>query len=1169
MKKKRLFSIKAILFSALSIFMATCFFATPITVNASQGYNYAKNGDTSATVLSAYQILDNLLDEEISDLEKEHLSTSENLSLTYSSGIGISNIKTDFNENDKTLTVEANNYSYVGANGKTVTWTPKSIEGNILDSSQSYTCKWEKEGQDYVTVIYSTELGLSDDDANKLLNSAYNAGKLASQEYVDYQNARKEYAELTAEHERWQNEYLIEYQEQVKLYQDYLVEYNIYLDERKVYDAYLADYEKYLADQEKYQNYLVDLEKYKTDTQKYRENLDAWNRYYAELDAFNKNEDTEEYRRAQYQLSILSYMNKYMTELKRPLGGAILGTAVTQVLAERKALIEYGHVEARAIDLAGDATNALRELIKIYNELKTDQERYEFYIMNYEALSKNFSDLLCALDYLYHNYEFVRKGIAKEGKTQEFEILLAQLYYISNALADKKIPNYVMRFKGVSKEGAGYFDDSYVIGQNDKRTPIQILGEEGFLDINGNTLPLENGYPDIPELPVEPTVPLGEPPVKPADVYEPKAPKKVEEPQAPAVVKEPEYPKEPVVPEVPEYKPTELAKKLKLAYERGELKERASISNAKCVVTASVIKYFVNFPVVTVRFVLDGEQAPIYFVDSVELGSSVEYPFATPEKKDKEVGKAYTFTGWAYRKNDSQPWIMVDLNNLIVDESDIVLYPQFSEAPALYLVVWNVDGKTITNYFKYGESPVYDQTINGKLEKIDIDGVRKYRFKGWKCGDEFFPLGSALVPMTDEYERVYIAEFESSFIVTWKIGNQEIFSTAWQGEIPKYAGDTPQIPVGKHFYYLFERWEPAISEVSSDVTYTAIFNQLFLIGNDYSTGSVEFSDGYYTASNLKGKEFTVDGLFKISAKGGYGVNVNLTGAALKFSASSVRTLAEKGITKLVFENLFKGDSYTFAVLAYDGDGNAIDASAQAVITAYVSFDFKNGYLTALQDDSSGLNYTFDQTTMSFVMDVGLTYLLETRYAITVKSDNANVSASLTRAAAGERVKVNVKNLEEGICVRSIYVILEDNTEIEVVDGCFIMPNGSVTVGVIYGQSEYRIAFVADGKTISVKYYKHGETVVSPTKPHKASDGNYAYTFTGWDLPIETANGDAVYTAVFSKEYLVNNDLPTTNLTVLLTVLEIAVPILVVMGVVATVVLAVMVNRKKKIKINKD
>ena len=59
----------------------------------------------------------------------------------------------------------------------------------------------------------------------------------------------------------------------------------------------------------------------------------------------------------------------------------------------------------------------------------------------------------------------------------------------------------------------------------------------------------------------------------------------------------------------------------------------------------------------------------------------------------------------------------------------------------------------------------------------------------------------------------------------------------------------------------------------------------------------------------------------------------------------------------------------------------------------------------------------------------------------------------------------------------------------------------------------------DGSTISSATYRHGETVVVPANPTKASDNTYTYTFAGWDKDVTLAVANVVYTAVFNNTYI--------------------------------------------------
>ena len=81
-------------------------------------------------------------------------------------------------------------------------------------------------------------------------------------------------------------------------------------------------------------------------------------------------------------------------------------------------------------------------------------------------------------------------------------------------------------------------------------------------------------------------------------------------------------------------------------------------------------------------------------------------------------------------------------------------------------------------------------------------------------------------------------------------------------------------------------------------------------------------------------------------------------------------------------------------------------------------------------------------------------------------------------------------------------------------------NGDATYTATYSQEyiNYTVKFVNDdGTEISSATYHYGDEVVEPTTPTKASDGNYTYTFAGWDTEVVNCNGDKTYTATYNSK----------------------------------------------------
>ena len=97
----------------------------------------------------------------------------------------------------------------------------------------------------------------------------------------------------------------------------------------------------------------------------------------------------------------------------------------------------------------------------------------------------------------------------------------------------------------------------------------------------------------------------------------------------------------------------------------------------------------------------------------------------------------------------------------------------------------------------------------------------------------------------------------------------------------------------------------------------------------------------------------------------------------------------------------------------------------------------------------------------------------------------------------------------------------DNTYLYVFSGWdndVINCNGNATYTATYSQEyrNYTVKFVNDdGTEISSTTYHYGDEVVEPTAPTKASDGNYTYTFNGWDKDIVNCNGDVTYTSTYT------------------------------------------------------
>lgn len=1152
----------------LIVFMTAIFtLFSSLSFAETGNYNYAKSGDVAFSRLLAWEILQKAIDEDVSELEKQYLSDSD-LSLLYSSSISIADVYVE-RENDL-LRVEVSPYVYTANNGQRVEWIPYSVNDTLLNESNGvYTATVDLTDYtaDTVEVKYLCSFSVKAEDLNAIINSTYEYSRSVSEK-------------IDSENDRYKTEYA-EYVDKKTLYDNYLNDYEKYLVDLAEYNAYLKKleewqksdtaYKNYLTAKENYEkqlvnyrNYLTKLEKYNSDYQNYRKYLLDLDAYQQALNEYYAQNFTTEQQTALYHLEVMNYIVKPVTSWKRTLSGAILGNAVTQVLAEKESLITVAGVEARAVDLASKSTDELRSLITKYNSCKSDAERYAFYILSKDDLSKNFNDLLCSLDFIYQNpdYGLVRKIMAEKERTEQFEILLAQLYYICNALTETPIPNYITRFKGGNKPGAGYFDSSYTIGQSVIRTPAEVVGESGVLADNGNSAPLENGYPDMPAKPVQPKA-----------VNEPTRPNEVAEPVAPTVVSEagtkPEAVNRPTEPlrvekhtEPTQYSPSEKELEYKKAYDSGVFSERTTFQEDVSVSVQKIVsKYFRNAKTVTVRFFDENEQ-PLYVIENMELGGYLHYEGVLPTKTRK--GYICEFVGW--QGSDGE---IIDCNDFSTDKTDLNLYALFKETPQSYPVVWVIDGVEKTKSYPFDSTPVYDSATFGEPQKVRT-GVRQYKFIGWTSDGVFYEKNQDLPIVCDE-KRVYQAVFEESLVVNWVIDGIGTSMPVWKGETPDY-GSTPTKKGNLYKYYVFEKWDNPIVPLSADATFTAVFRTVYYALSDNGALKIAISDDelYLDASYSSG-DLTVEGLFEKAFSENKKVFIEFADCSLIFDATCVSSFVNAEIRSLSLEykRLSEG-VFGFECVFFDQNENPLNDDYSAVFTTDQIEIGVNSYLkSSLNGEEKEENYTFENSFVSFEMRSSRQYTLRPLYKVgIVKTEGIEYRTEKTLFEKGETVKIEVVSIDEGNYMKSVYAVTQSGVDLVVTDMTFAMPSSNVTVGLILDKVTYNISFIANGKVLFSQSYKHGDKVKAPTIPDYIGESGYVYKFSGWDKEVTDALSDAEYVAQFEKTaYIDNTKKPVARYTKLLKGLIIGVPVGV--AVIIAVILAVVLVKRKKKKEKKD
>lgn len=1108
---------KKIFFIVLILMLATLFVvATPVTyASGGTSYNYAKPGDLLPSVIRADEILSQALNEELSSLEKEYLSDYE-LKIKYTSSVSISNVVAELENSKLTLTLSP--FEYIADNSERILWLPSTVDGdkvNYENGLYSYVIDdVSTKDADYVDIVYQALLKVDSDDINKYINSAYeyalSVNRKLEAEEQRYLLEQETYTKNYSVYSEYLNA-LEGYNNDLQAYNSYLQAYSLWEAKSNRYNQYLLQKAEYEAKQERYEAYLVKLEEYNAQYQRYREYLAKMLSYEKEYAEYEKAVSSTEKQTALYQLEILNFITKPVTDMNRTLSGAILGESVTKVLAEKESLVTIGKVESKAVDLASNATTKLRALINSYLQCSTDAEKYAFFILSKEDLTESFIDLLVALDYIYQypDYTLVRRIMAKENGVEKYEILLAQLYCICHALTEGELPNYVVKYKGANKTYAGYFDENYTIGLSSPRTPEQILGED-YLEDKSLSEPLENGFPGLPEKPVEPE--KVEEPIRPTAVSKPVEPQSVDNPgDAPVKVDVPICPEvidEPVLPV--EYQPTESEENFRAGYLDGILIERELLNGDIYVkATATVSKYFRNAKIVTIRFFDGVSDEPIWVVKDAEVGSSVDFNGTYPTKVKE--GYTCTFAGWRDKEGN-----IVDCNHLQTDKSDLDLYPLFEELPKSYSLSWIVNGITRTSEHLYDSIPVYNEDVLGKLEKKG-SGVRDYRFIGWSSNGVFYPLGEPLEVVCGN--REYVGVFEQSHVVTFVIDGIGKSQAVWNGELP-IEPDTPYKEGTSDKYFLFSGWDEEIEEVYEDKTYNAIFDSYYYACvNNLPLEIVSTDIAFSVNCRSYRNDYEIANLLNVAFSEEKSISFCCVDGDISFSRENVEEFYSLGVTGFRLESVIQASGgYKLIFKLFNENGQVESVSKVRVSLPDFEVTERSHLMATRNNIKKEVSYSIKDDSLVIDMTPSTIYTMCKLYLVSaISSENAEIGVNKNYAEVGDKITVKVSNLIDGAYITGLYLVNGEGENSELNGYSFLMPASDVTVGILTEFYKYTITFKANGKTLFTTTYKYGEKVTAPSVPDITAEEGYIYKFTGWDKVVSVATEDCEYNAVFEKQ----------------------------------------------------
>ena len=214
-----------------------------------------------------------------------------------------------------------------------------------------------------------------------------------------------------------------------------------------------------------------------------------------------------------------------------------------------------------------------------------------------------------------------------------------------------------------------------------------------------------------------------------------------------------------------------------------------------------------------------GEDAP-YWVAIIQP----EHGTVTADKLSANEGESVTLTATpddgyilnAYSVKDANgETVAVTDNSFVMPASDVTVTATFTKNK--FTVTWK-NGDTVLETDEnvpYGTTPTYDGETPTKAGTAQYT----YTFTGWSP-----EISEVTGDVT--YTAVF-TETVNRYTVKWKNGDTviETDENVPYGTTPTYDGETPTKAGTAQHSYTFTGWSPEISEVTGDITYTALFDE--------------------------------------------------------------------------------------------------------------------------------------------------------------------------------------------------------------------------------------------------------------------------------------------------------------------------------------------------------
>ena len=334
----------------------------------------------------------------------------------------------------------------------------------------------------------------------------------------------------------------------------------------------------------------------------------------------------------------------------------------------------------------------------------------------------------------------------------------------------------------------------------------------------------------------------------------------------------------------------------------------------------------------------------------VPYGQMPEYNGEEPEKNSSDKYD-YSFAGW----------------NAALSEvtGDVEYRAVYNETLRKYTVTWTNEGRYIKEeQVEYGTVPVY----SGEIPAKEADAQYTYTFTGWDPEP-------AEVTGNATYDAVYEPVIRS-YTITWLNANGEIFAQKDYefGTTPVHPDEIPELTADEHYIYIFREWEPELTEVTGEMTYTAVYDKKgeeHTVTFDANGGSGEMADQIFEYGRLEQLAQNIftreDGKFN-------GWNTEPDGSGQSYNDNEpIEYLTEDLVLYAQWKKI-GWDTDENGRTWYNEDGDRIYYNSWATIDGKEYFFKPDGYVatdlyrTGSEDGSHEAIFVFDHETGEFLRD---------------------------------------------------------------------------------------------------------------------------------------------------------------------------------------------------------